>query len=186
MIWGSVESMCPPFTIVANTGSGSYIHMVSTSGLIGNLGQANYSAAKLGLVALSIPVHSRLLLDSLNDGLRQIDRSIHRCQSRGVLRAALGRGPATLATEYSTAFDAHPVTVAEIARVILGVSHPGTIVETHSHFDALAAVTVLFDFVTYQCATSRADNGRSRVAAATTDLMAKYAADDATDDGTTA
>jgi len=34
-------------------GYGSYIHMVSTSGLIGNLGQANYSAAKLGLVALS-------------------------------------------------------------------------------------------------------------------------------------
>ena len=33
--------------------SGSYIHMVSTSGLIGNFGQANYSAAKLGLVALS-------------------------------------------------------------------------------------------------------------------------------------
>ena len=33
--------------------SGSLIHMVSTSGLIGNLGQANYSAAKLGMVALS-------------------------------------------------------------------------------------------------------------------------------------
>lgn len=33
--------------------SGSYIHLVSTSGLIGNLGQANYSAAKLGIVALS-------------------------------------------------------------------------------------------------------------------------------------
>ncbi len=33
--------------------SGSYIHMVSTSGLIGNFGQANYSAAKLGIVALS-------------------------------------------------------------------------------------------------------------------------------------
>ncbi|NYT23862.1 SDR family oxidoreductase [Alcaligenaceae bacterium] len=33
--------------------SGSYIHMVSTSGLIGNLGQANYSAAKLGVAALS-------------------------------------------------------------------------------------------------------------------------------------
>ena len=33
--------------------SGSYIHIVSTSGLIGNLGQANYSAAKLGVVALS-------------------------------------------------------------------------------------------------------------------------------------
>ncbi len=33
--------------------SGTYVHMVSTSGLIGNFGQANYSAAKLGLVALS-------------------------------------------------------------------------------------------------------------------------------------
>ena len=33
--------------------SGAYIHMVSTSGLIGNFGQANYSAAKLGIVALS-------------------------------------------------------------------------------------------------------------------------------------
>lgn len=33
--------------------SGSYIHMVSTSGLIGNLGQSNYSAAKMGVVGLS-------------------------------------------------------------------------------------------------------------------------------------
>jgi NAD(P)-dependent dehydrogenase (short-subunit alcohol dehydrogenase family) len=34
-------------------GSGAYVHMTSTSGLIGNFGQANYSAAKLGIVALS-------------------------------------------------------------------------------------------------------------------------------------
>jgi NAD(P)-dependent dehydrogenase (short-subunit alcohol dehydrogenase family) len=33
--------------------SGAYVFMTSTSGLIGNLGQANYSAAKLGLVGLS-------------------------------------------------------------------------------------------------------------------------------------
>jgi len=33
--------------------SGSMVHMTSTSGLIGNLGQANYSAAKMGLTALS-------------------------------------------------------------------------------------------------------------------------------------
>jgi NAD(P)-dependent dehydrogenase (short-subunit alcohol dehydrogenase family) len=33
--------------------SGSYIHMTSTSGLIGNFGQANYSAAKLGIMGLS-------------------------------------------------------------------------------------------------------------------------------------
>lgn len=33
--------------------SGAYVHMTSTSGLIGNVGQANYSAAKLGIVGLS-------------------------------------------------------------------------------------------------------------------------------------
>ncbi len=33
--------------------SGSYVHMTSTSGLIGNYGQANYAAAKLGIVGLS-------------------------------------------------------------------------------------------------------------------------------------
>ena len=33
--------------------SGAYVHMTSTSGLVGNFGQANYSAAKLGIVGLS-------------------------------------------------------------------------------------------------------------------------------------
>src|SRR5205085_10130896 len=33
--------------------SGSIIHMTSTSGLIGNFGQANYMAAKMGIVGLS-------------------------------------------------------------------------------------------------------------------------------------
>ncbi len=33
--------------------SGAMVHMTSTSGLIGNYGQANYGAAKLGIVALS-------------------------------------------------------------------------------------------------------------------------------------
>ena len=39
--------------IFKERGSGSYIHMTSASGLVGNIGQANYSAAKLGIVALS-------------------------------------------------------------------------------------------------------------------------------------
>ena len=34
-------------------GSGAFVHMTSTSGLIGNMGQANYSAAKMGVVGLS-------------------------------------------------------------------------------------------------------------------------------------
>ena len=33
--------------------SGTFVHMTSTSGLIGNFGQANYSAAKIALTALS-------------------------------------------------------------------------------------------------------------------------------------
>lgn len=33
--------------------SGTFVHITSTSGLIGNLGQANYAAAKLGITALS-------------------------------------------------------------------------------------------------------------------------------------
>ncbi len=33
--------------------SGSYVHFTSTSGLVGNFGQANYAAAKMGIVGLS-------------------------------------------------------------------------------------------------------------------------------------
>jgi len=33
--------------------SGAYVHMTSTSGLVGNFGQANYMAAKLGIAGLS-------------------------------------------------------------------------------------------------------------------------------------
>ncbi len=46
--------------------SGSYIHMTSASGLIGNFGQANYSAAKLGVVALS----KSIALDMLKFNVR--------------------------------------------------------------------------------------------------------------------
>ncbi|CAN5300065.1 SDR family oxidoreductase [soil metagenome] len=34
-------------------GEGAYVHFTSTSGLIGNIGQSNYAAAKLGVVGLS-------------------------------------------------------------------------------------------------------------------------------------
>jgi NAD(P)-dependent dehydrogenase (short-subunit alcohol dehydrogenase family) len=46
--------------------SGAMVHMTSTSGLIGNFGQANYAAAKLGLVALS----KSIALDMQKFGVR--------------------------------------------------------------------------------------------------------------------
>lgn len=46
--------------------SGSYVHMTSTSGLIGNVGQANYAAAKLGIAGLS----KSIALDMARYGVR--------------------------------------------------------------------------------------------------------------------
>lgn len=45
---------------------GAYINMTSASGLVGNVGQANYSAAKLGIVALS----KSIALDMARYGVR--------------------------------------------------------------------------------------------------------------------
>ncbi|GAP37220.1 SDR family NAD(P)-dependent oxidoreductase [Piscinibacter sakaiensis] len=45
---------------------GCFVHMTSTSGLIGNFGQANYSAAKLGIMALS----KSIALDMQKFGVR--------------------------------------------------------------------------------------------------------------------
>ena len=47
-------------------GRGAFVHMTSTSGLIGNFGQANYAAAKLGIVGLS----KSIALDMARFGVR--------------------------------------------------------------------------------------------------------------------
>ena len=47
-------------------GAGAFIHMTSTSGLVGNVGQANYAAAKLGIVGLS----KSIALDMARFGVR--------------------------------------------------------------------------------------------------------------------
>ena len=48
--WNVARAAAPHFK---SQESGAYVHMTSTSGLIGNLGQANYAAAKMGIVGLS-------------------------------------------------------------------------------------------------------------------------------------
>ncbi|MES1977961.1 MAG: SDR family oxidoreductase [Pseudomonadota bacterium] len=52
-LYGSFYISRAAAPLMKEQGSGSMIHMTSTSGLIGNLGQANYSAAKLGIAGLS-------------------------------------------------------------------------------------------------------------------------------------
>lgn len=47
-------------------GSGAYVHMTSTGGLIGAVGQANYAAAKMGIVGLS----NSIALDMRRFGVR--------------------------------------------------------------------------------------------------------------------
>jgi NAD(P)-dependent dehydrogenase (short-subunit alcohol dehydrogenase family) len=48
--WNVSRAVAPHFK---GQESGAYVHMTSTSGLIGNMGQANYMAAKMGIVGLS-------------------------------------------------------------------------------------------------------------------------------------
>lgn len=60
----NVSRAAAPFFRTQN--SGAYVHMTSTSGLIGNVGQANYAAAKLGIAALS----KSIALDMARFGVR--------------------------------------------------------------------------------------------------------------------
>lgn len=48
--WNTSRAAAPHFKA---QGSGAFVHMTSSAGLIGNFGQANYIAAKMGIVGLS-------------------------------------------------------------------------------------------------------------------------------------
>nr|WP_321507075.1 SDR family NAD(P)-dependent oxidoreductase [uncultured Celeribacter sp.] len=52
-LYGSFNVSRAAADVMREQNLGSLIHMTSTSGLVGNLAQANYSAAKLGIAALS-------------------------------------------------------------------------------------------------------------------------------------
>src|SRR3981189_1899063 len=50
---GTVYVAHAPARLFRGQESGSFVHFTSTPGLVGNFGQANYAAAKLGIVGLS-------------------------------------------------------------------------------------------------------------------------------------
>jgi len=52
-LYGSFNVSRAAAEIFRKQESGAFVHMVSTSGLIGSIGQANYAAAKLGIAGLS-------------------------------------------------------------------------------------------------------------------------------------
>ena len=52
-LYGTYHVSRAAATLFKEQGHGTFVHMTSTSGLIGNFGQANYAAAKMGIAALS-------------------------------------------------------------------------------------------------------------------------------------
>jgi NAD(P)-dependent dehydrogenase (short-subunit alcohol dehydrogenase family) len=52
-LYGTYHVSRAAATVFKEQGHGAFVHMTSTSGLIGNFGQANYAAAKMGIAALS-------------------------------------------------------------------------------------------------------------------------------------
>ena len=52
-LYGTYNTSRAAAPVFREQGSGAYVHFTSTAGLIGNLGQANYAAAKAGIAGLS-------------------------------------------------------------------------------------------------------------------------------------
>ncbi len=52
-LYGSFHVSRAAADVFRQQNSGAYVHMTSTSGLIGSIGQANYAAAKMGIAGLS-------------------------------------------------------------------------------------------------------------------------------------
>ncbi|WP_144637280.1 SDR family oxidoreductase [Bordetella genomosp. 13] len=65
-LYGSFYTSSAAAAFFKNQGGGAYVHMTSTSGLIGNRAQANYAAAKMGIVGLS----RSIAIDMQRSGVR--------------------------------------------------------------------------------------------------------------------
>jgi len=85
--------------------SGAMVHFTSTSGLIGNFGQANYSAAKLGIVGLS----KSIALDMARFGVRS------NCMSPFAWSRMIGTIPANSPEQEARLAKIKQMTPAQIA-----------------------------------------------------------------------
>ena len=95
--------------------SGCFINFTSTSGLIGNLGQANYSAAKLGIVGLS----KSLALDMARFNVRS------NCIAPFAWSRLIGTIPAKTEAEKARVARIQAMTPAKIAPLCVALADPG-------------------------------------------------------------
>lgn len=91
--------------------SGSFVHFTSTSGLIGNFGQANYSAAKLGIVGLS----KSIALDMARFGVRS------NCMSPFAWSRMIGTIPTKTPEEQARVERIKQMTPAHIAPMVVAL-----------------------------------------------------------------
>ncbi|WP_158970084.1 SDR family NAD(P)-dependent oxidoreductase [Chachezhania sediminis] len=105
------SAVAPQFKMQA---SGSFINFTSTSGLIGNFGQANYSAAKMGIVGLS----KSLALDMARFNVRS------NCIAPFAWSRLIGTIPAKTEAEKARVERIKEMTPAKIAPLCVALADP--------------------------------------------------------------
>lgn len=105
------QAVAPQFKMQA---SGCFVNFTSTSGLIGNFGQANYSAAKMGIVGLS----KSLALDMSRFNVRS------NCIAPFAWSRLIGTIPAKTEAEKARVERIKEMTPAKIAPLVVALAAP--------------------------------------------------------------
>ena len=113
-LYGSYYVSRAAANIFKEQASGAFVHMTSTSGLIGNFGQANYSAAKLGIVGLS----KSIALDLQKFGVRS------NCIAPFAWSRMIGSIPTTTPDEQARVDRMKQMTPGKIAPLAVALASP--------------------------------------------------------------